>query len=58
MYSQVLGEEKSGYVCGLGLGPTPSLLWRSKYSVENTLVNNEVIQRLEQEMRELKKKTT
>ncbi|KAK6773842.1 hypothetical protein RDI58_029081 [Solanum bulbocastanum] len=27
MYSQVLENEKSGYVYGLGLGPTPSLLW-------------------------------
>uniref|UniRef100_A0A3Q7G619 Reverse transcriptase Ty1/copia-type domain-containing protein n=1 Tax=Solanum lycopersicum TaxID=4081 RepID=A0A3Q7G619_SOLLC len=27
VYSQVLGNEKSGYVRGLGLGPTPSLLW-------------------------------
>lgn len=56
VYSQVLGEEKSGYVRGLGLGPTPSLLWGSKSSTENPLVSNEVIQRLEQEMRELRKK--
>ncbi|TMW84623.1 hypothetical protein EJD97_024793 [Solanum chilense] len=27
VYSQVLGNEKSGYVRGSGLGPTPSLLW-------------------------------
>ncbi|KAK6792206.1 hypothetical protein RDI58_011287 [Solanum bulbocastanum] len=30
VYSQVLGNEKSGYVRGLGLGPTLSLLWGSK----------------------------
>ncbi|MCD9643652.1 hypothetical protein HAX54_031284 [Datura stramonium] len=29
VYSQVLGNEKSSYVCGLGFGPTPSILWGS-----------------------------
>ncbi|KAH0637694.1 hypothetical protein KY290_017147 [Solanum tuberosum] len=59
VYSQVLGNEKSGYVRGLGLGPTPSVLWGSKSSVENIVVedsSNEVVQRLEQEITELKEK--
>ncbi|KAH0776646.1 hypothetical protein KY290_008057 [Solanum tuberosum] len=46
VYSQVLGNEKSGYVRGLGLGPTPSVLWGSKSSVENIVVedsSNEVV---------------
>ncbi|KAJ1441931.1 Armadillo-like helical [Sesbania bispinosa] len=38
VYSQVLGAERSGYVRGLGLGPTPSLLWGSKSSIGNTFV--------------------
>ncbi|KAJ1438650.1 putative transposase, Ptta/En/Spm, plant [Sesbania bispinosa] len=29
VYSQVLGAERSGYIRGLGLGPTPSLSWGS-----------------------------
>ncbi|KAH0713631.1 hypothetical protein KY289_009590 [Solanum tuberosum] len=48
VYSQVLGNEKGGYVRGLGLGTTPSVLW--EYS------SNEVVQRLEQEITELKEK--
>jgi len=59
VYSQVLGNEKSGYVRGLGLGPTPSVLWGSKSSVENIVVedsSNEAVQRLEQEITELKEK--
>ncbi|KAL3368895.1 hypothetical protein AABB24_009610 [Solanum stoloniferum] len=59
VYSQVLGNEKSGYVRGLGLGPTPSVLWGSKSFVENIVVedsSNDVAQRLEQEITELKEK--
>ncbi|XP_049399793.1 uncharacterized protein LOC125869753 [Solanum stenotomum] len=59
VYSQVLGNEKSGYVRGLGLGPTPSVLWGSKSSVENIVVedsSNEAVQRLEQEITKLKEK--
>lgn len=54
--SQVLGNEKSGYVCGLGLGPAPSVLWGSKSFLENIIVedlSNEVVQSLEQEIIEL-----
>ncbi|KAH0669605.1 hypothetical protein KY285_023768 [Solanum tuberosum] len=46
VYSQVLGNEKSGYVRGLGLGPTPSVLWSGKSSIENIIVedsSNEVV---------------
>ncbi|OIT39721.1 hypothetical protein A4A49_57705 [Nicotiana attenuata] len=59
VYSQVLGNENSGYVCALGLGPTPFVLWGSKSSIGNTIADdssNEVIQRLEQEIIELKEK--
>ena len=59
VYSQVLGNEKSGYVCGLGLGPTPSVLWGSRSSLGNIIADdssNEVIQRLEQKIIELKEK--
>lgn len=59
VYSQVLGNDKSGYVRGLGLGPTPSVLWGRSSSVENIVVDdssNEVIERLEQEITELKEK--
>ncbi|KAH0672872.1 hypothetical protein KY290_025113 [Solanum tuberosum] len=35
VYSQVLGNERSGYVRGLGLGPTPSALWGSRSFLEN-----------------------
>lgn len=47
VYSQVLGKEKSGYVHGLGLGPTPSVLWGSRSSLENIVPedsSNEVVQ--------------
>lgn len=57
VYSQVLGNEKSGYVRGLGLGPTPSLLWDSKSSLQNVFVDglsNEVAHKLGQEISELK----
>nr|XP_018633754.1 uncharacterized protein LOC104118083 [Nicotiana tomentosiformis] len=59
VYSQVLGNEKSRYVCGLGLGPTPSILWGSRSSLGNIAADdssNEVIQRLEQQIIELKEK--
>ncbi|KAH0655430.1 hypothetical protein KY285_030312 [Solanum tuberosum] len=35
VYSQVLGNERSGYVRSLGLGPTPSALWGSRSFLEN-----------------------
>ncbi|XP_070037475.1 uncharacterized protein [Nicotiana tomentosiformis] len=59
VYSQVLGNEKSRYVRGLGLGPTPSLLWSSRSSLGNIIAgdsSNEVIQRLEQKIIKLKEK--
>ncbi|KAG5631600.1 hypothetical protein H5410_003317, partial [Solanum commersonii] len=59
MYSKVLGNEKRGYVRGLGLGPIPSVLWGSKSSVENIVLedsSNKVVQRLEQEITELEEK--
>ena len=37
VYSQVLGNEKSDYVRGLGHGPTPSLLWGSKSFIRNVV---------------------
>ncbi|KAH0730023.1 hypothetical protein KY289_001211 [Solanum tuberosum] len=57
VYSQVLGKEKSGYVRGLGLGPTPSLLWGTKSFLRNVSVDglcNEAGKKLEQEINELK----
>ncbi|OIT22917.1 hypothetical protein A4A49_33804 [Nicotiana attenuata] len=57
VYSQVLGNDKSGYIRGLGLGPTPSLLWGSKSSLESIVAensSNEVIRNLEKEITELK----
>ena len=27
IYLQVMGTERAGQVCGLGLGPTPSRMW-------------------------------
>ncbi|XP_075102781.1 uncharacterized protein LOC107799890 [Nicotiana tabacum] len=57
VYSQVLGTEKSGYVRGLGLDPTPSLLWGGKSSLRNVVadgLSNEAAHRLEQEINELK----
>ncbi|XP_016478107.1 uncharacterized protein LOC107799495 [Nicotiana tabacum] len=59
MYSQVLGNEKSGYVRSLELGPTPSVLWGSRSSLGNIMADdssNEVIQRLEHKIIELKEK--
>ncbi|KAK6791561.1 hypothetical protein RDI58_010642 [Solanum bulbocastanum] len=59
VYSQVLGNERSGYVRGLGLGPTPSILWGSRSFLENIDEedsSNEIVQRLEQEITELKAK--
>nr|XP_018625592.1 uncharacterized protein LOC108944756 [Nicotiana tomentosiformis] len=59
VYSQVLGNEKSGYVCDLGFGPTPFVLWSSRSSLGNIIADgssNEVIQRLEQEIIVLKEK--
>ncbi|KAG5571909.1 hypothetical protein H5410_061675 [Solanum commersonii] len=59
VYSQVLGNEKSGYVRGLGLCPTPSVLWGRKSSIQNIVLedsSNEVVQRLEQEITKLKEK--
>lgn len=50
--------ERSGYVRGLGLGPTP-LLWDTKSSLGNIVadnISNKVVQRLEQEVKELKEK--
>ncbi|MCE3215844.1 hypothetical protein HAX54_003737 [Datura stramonium] len=59
MYSQVLGNDKSGYVHGLGHGPTASVLWGSKSSLGNIIAedsSNEVVQRVEREIIELKDK--
>ncbi|OIT19098.1 hypothetical protein A4A49_59591, partial [Nicotiana attenuata] len=59
VYSQVFGNDKSGYVRGLGLGPTPFGLWGSRSSVENIVgedSSNEAVQRLTQEITELKDK--
>lgn len=56
VYSQILRNEKSGYVRGLGLGPTP-LLWGSKSCLGNIVVedqSNEVVKNLETEITELK----
>ncbi|XP_070029412.1 uncharacterized protein [Nicotiana sylvestris] len=55
----VLVNEKSGYVRGLGLGPTPSVLWGSRSFLGNIAADdssNEVIQRLQQQIIELKEK--
>ncbi|MCD9644241.1 hypothetical protein HAX54_032389 [Datura stramonium] len=59
VYSQLLENEKNGYVRGLGLGPTPSLLWGGRSFLGNIAAedsSNEVIQKLEQEITELKEK--
>ncbi|MCD7452526.1 hypothetical protein HAX54_017281 [Datura stramonium] len=56
VYSQVLENDKSGYVRGLRLGPTPSLLWGSKSSSWNVSfdgLSNEVAHKLEQQIYEL-----
>ncbi|MCD9560466.1 hypothetical protein HAX54_019148 [Datura stramonium] len=42
LYSQVLGNEKTGYVRGLGLGPTPSTLWGSRSSFGKDDSSNEM----------------
>ncbi|KAM3281696.1 hypothetical protein P3S67_027342 [Capsicum chacoense] len=50
VYSQLFGNEKSRYVRGLGLSPTPSVLWGRRSSLRNIFVedsSNEVMQRLE-----------
>ncbi|XP_059309261.1 uncharacterized protein LOC132060304 isoform X2 [Lycium ferocissimum] len=56
VYSQVLGNEKTGYVRGLGLGPTPSVLWCSRSFGNNVEEDssNEIVKRLEQEVTKLK----
>ncbi|OIT36109.1 hypothetical protein A4A49_55877 [Nicotiana attenuata] len=59
VYSQVFGNDKSGHVRGLGLGPTPSVLWGSRSSLGNIVAedsSNEAVQRLTQEITELKDK--
>ncbi|KAF3638443.1 hypothetical protein FXO38_21139 [Capsicum annuum] len=59
VYSRVFENEKSGYVHGLGLGPTPSVLWGCRSSLGNIVVedsSNEVVQRLEYKIVELKEK--
>ncbi|KAG5632892.1 hypothetical protein H5410_004609 [Solanum commersonii] len=50
MDEHVLGNERSGYVRGLGLGPTPSSLWGSRSFLENIDEedsSNEIVQRLQ-----------
>ncbi|XP_060211995.1 uncharacterized protein LOC132639573 [Lycium barbarum] len=56
VYCQVLGNEKTGYVRGLGLGPTPSVLWGSRSFGNNVEEDssNEIVKRLEQEVTKLK----
>ncbi|MCD7469865.1 hypothetical protein HAX54_009179 [Datura stramonium] len=57
VYSQVLKNDKSGYIHGLGLGPTPSLLWGTKSSSRNVSfdgLSNEVAHKLEQQINESK----
>uniref|UniRef100_A0A3Q7IE77 Uncharacterized protein n=1 Tax=Solanum lycopersicum TaxID=4081 RepID=A0A3Q7IE77_SOLLC len=59
VYSQVLGNERNGYVRGLGIAPTPSVLCGSRSSLGNIDEedsSNEVVQMLEHEITELKKK--
>ncbi|TKY46190.1 transposase, Ptta/En/Spm, plant [Spatholobus suberectus] len=59
VYSQVFGSERSGYIRGLGLGPTPSLLWGNKSSLGNIStdnMSNETIQKFKEEVKELKEK--
>ncbi|XP_019234411.1 PREDICTED: uncharacterized protein LOC109214905 [Nicotiana attenuata] len=51
VYSQVFENDKSGYVRGLGLSPTPSGLWGNRSSLENIVgedSSNEAVQRLTQ----------
>nr|XP_009764386.1 PREDICTED: uncharacterized protein LOC104216110 isoform X2 [Nicotiana sylvestris] len=57
VYSQVLENDKSGYVRGLGLGPTPSMLWDSRSSLGNIVIEDsfdEVVQKLKHKIIELK----
>ncbi|XP_070043602.1 uncharacterized protein [Nicotiana tomentosiformis] len=57
VYSQVLGNDKSGYVRGLVLGPTPSVLWGSRSSLGNIVIedsSDEVVQKQKHEIIELK----
>lgn len=54
VFSQVLGSERSGYIRGVGLGPTPSLLWGNKSSLGN--MSNGTVQKLDLEMKEFKEK--
>nr|XP_018626547.1 uncharacterized protein LOC104096812 isoform X4 [Nicotiana tomentosiformis] len=57
VYSQVFGNDKSGYVRDLGLGPTPSVLWGSRSSLGNIVAedsSNEAVQRLIRLMRPYK----
>ncbi|XP_057446348.1 uncharacterized protein LOC130738390 isoform X2 [Lotus japonicus] len=57
VYTQVFGLERSGYVRGLGLGPTPSTLWGTKSLSGNASmgnISNYMVQNLEQEMQVLK----
>ncbi|XP_075106353.1 uncharacterized protein LOC107779128 isoform X2 [Nicotiana tabacum] len=57
VYSQVLRNNKSGYVRGLGLRPTPSMLWGSRSSLGNIIIedsSDEVVQKLKHEITELK----
>ncbi|MCE3049294.1 hypothetical protein HAX54_044557 [Datura stramonium] len=57
VYSQVLGNEKSGYVHGLGLDPTPSLLWGRKFFLGNIIAEdkyNEAVKELKTKITELK----
>ncbi|RYR67335.1 hypothetical protein Ahy_A03g013660 [Arachis hypogaea] len=59
VYSQVLESDRNGYVRGLGLGPTPSLLWGNKScygKFASDAFANEVAQKLQQEIKVLKKK--
>ncbi|MCD9637869.1 hypothetical protein HAX54_021410, partial [Datura stramonium] len=57
VYSQALKNDKSGYVCGLGIGPIPSLLWGCKSSLRNVCFDGfsyEVAHKLEQQINEFK----
>ncbi|XP_057426165.1 uncharacterized protein LOC130719563 [Lotus japonicus] len=48
VYTQVFGPEKSGYIRGLGLGPTPSILWGNKSlsgNISRSNMSNDMLQR-------------
>ncbi|XP_070048195.1 uncharacterized protein [Nicotiana tomentosiformis] len=54
-----LGNDKSRYVRGLGLGPTRSMLWGSRSSLANIFIedsSDEVVQKLKHEITELNEK--